>query len=104
MATEGRNELREETHRLLERQPAGAVRPPVPVARTDPGSASTRSGDARSIRAMPGPDELPSITARTAFDAVLRHRCLTAAAMEPGMTRGAVSRQVAALEELRDGA
>lgn len=52
---------------------------------------------------MPGPDELPSITALTAFDAVLRHRCLAAAAMEPGMTRGAVSRQVAAPEELRGG-
>lgn len=48
---------------------------------------------------MPGPDELPSITALTAFDAALRHRSFTGAAKELGVTQGAVSRQIAALEE-----
>ena len=48
---------------------------------------------------MPGPDELPSITALTAFDAALRHRSFTGAAKELCVTQGAVSRQIAALEE-----
>lgn len=48
---------------------------------------------------MTAPDELPSITALTAFDAALRHRSFTGAAKELGRTQGAVSRQVALLEE-----
>ncbi len=52
---------------------------------------------------MPGQDELPSITALTAFDAALRHLSLTGAAKELGVTPGASSRQVGALEELRGG-
>lgn len=48
---------------------------------------------------MAGPDDFPSITTLTAFDAALRHRSFTGAARELGRTQGAVSRQVAALEE-----
>ena len=103
MAAEGRNELREETRRLLERQPAGAASPAAPLAWTDPGSASTRSGEVRSIRAMPGQDELPSITALTVLDAAVRRGSLAGAAMEPGMSPGATSRQVTAPEGLRGG-
>lgn len=103
MAAEGRNELGEETRSLLERKLAGAASPAAPLARTDPGSASTRRSEARSIRAMPGQDELPSIAALTAFDAALRHLSLTGAAKELGVTPGASSRQVGALEELRGG-
>ena len=52
---------------------------------------------------MPGQDELPSITALTAFDAALRRWSPTGAAMEPGVSPGAVSRQVTAPEEFLGG-
>jgi LysR family glycine cleavage system transcriptional activator len=43
--------------------------------------------------------ELPSLTALQAFEAVLRHRSFSRAAVELGRTQGAVSRQVALLEQ-----
>lgn len=43
--------------------------------------------------------ELPSLTALQAFDAALRHRSFTRAARELGRTQGAVSRQIALLEQ-----
>ena len=50
---------------------------------------------------MPGQDELPSITALTVLDAAVRRGSLAGAAMEPGVSPGAASRQVTAPEELR---
>lgn len=46
-----------------------------------------------------GRPELPSLTALLAFDAALRHRSFTRAGRELGRTQGAVSRQIALLEE-----
>ncbi len=45
-----------------------------------------------------GDEELPSLTALTAFEATLRHNSFTGAAKELSRTQGAVSRQVALLE------
>jgi LysR family glycine cleavage system transcriptional activator len=43
--------------------------------------------------------KLPSLTALVALEAVIRHRSVTAAAKELGVTQAAVSRQIALLEE-----
>lgn len=60
------------------------------------------TGDSGAVE-QPGPDradaDLPSLTALTAFEAALRHRSFTAAARELGRTQGAVSRQVALVEQ-----
>jgi LysR family glycine cleavage system transcriptional activator len=52
-----------------------------------------------SRRPAADPGALPSLTALQAFDAALRHRSFTQAARELGCTQGAVSRQVASLEQ-----
>ncbi len=46
--------------------------------------------------------DLPSLTGLNTFDACARHRSFTAAAVELGVTLGAVSRQVKALEKELD--
>src|SRR4051812_28404497 len=43
--------------------------------------------------------KLPSLTALVALEATIRHRSVTAAAKELGVTQAAVSRQIAVLEE-----
>lgn len=45
------------------------------------------------------PTDLPSLGALQAFEAALRHRSFTGAARELGLTQGAISRQVAKLEQ-----
>ena len=46
--------------------------------------------------------QLPSLTSLNAFDACARHGSFTAAASELGVTLGAVSRQIKALENELD--
>ncbi|MEL6429149.1 MAG: LysR substrate-binding domain-containing protein [Planctomycetota bacterium] len=61
---------------------------PEPSHRPEP-SQGTERADA----------DLPSLTALASFEASLRHRSFTAAARELGRTQGAVSRQVALVEQ-----